>query len=466
MVQVGVGVRDLLGEAAADSRPRSARAGARTRPFRALTVGFSIVCAIVAASSLSPRRTLPRKVGVETNSLRASRAPRSACEVVQPRVEHRRSDSASAAISFSRSRSPASTWCARSSSEIERVVALALERAPQPASRSSTRCAAASLTWFDPLGEHALGLAGEPLDREVELAGEPAGGLLARGADRRRRTAAPPPRRSACVSRETIRCSCSTCRRSTSPSCELDALGRLVPARARSDLLQLALALAQPLGDLVQRAPALGRVLLELGARRLRRPPARERVEVRRAAWRCSCALLLELRLRAASASWPIFASIVGDQLLLRWPRSARSSSVEALLELRRRRRPSRAKRCSTAALRVGERVAELRGRVALALGDVAAALLGDPPLLVGEQRERLGARERERPLELLGALLGLLRDDRVERAPCRARSPGRAARSTPRIRRSASDAACERAHGQRRRRRRRRWRRRSRFIG
>ena len=38
------------------------------------------------------------------------------------------------------------------------------------------------------------------------------------------------------------------------------------------------------------------------------------------------------------------------------------------------------------------ELLAEPRARVALALGDVAAALLGDPPLLVGQQRHRVGA--------------------------------------------------------------------------
>ena len=141
--------------AAGDSRPRSARAGARIRPFRALTVGCSIVWGMVCAFSLCPRRTLPPKVweAVSPSELRFGacellEAPgASSCERVAS-SRRARSDSASAAISCSRSRSSASTWCARSSSDVERLVALALEPARSRASRSSTRFAAASLTWL------------------------------------------------------------------------------------------------------------------------------------------------------------------------------------------------------------------------------------------------------------------------------------------------------------------------------
>ena len=62
------------------------------------------------------------------------------------------------------------------------------------------------------------------------------------------------------------------------------------------------------------------------------------------------------------------------------------------------------------------ELLAEPRGRVALALRDVAAPLLCDPPLLLGELRERVGAQPRERVLELGRALRDLLRHDLVER--------------------------------------------------
>ena len=65
--------------------------------------------------------------------------------------------------------------------------------------------------------------------------------------------------------------------------------------------------------------------------------------------------------------------------------------------------------------LGLGERGAELRGRVPLALGDVAAAFLDDAPLLLGEGRGGLRPGERERLLELVRAALGLGGDDRVE---------------------------------------------------
>ena len=106
---------------------------------------------------------------------------------------------------------------------------------------------------------------------------------------------------------------------------------------------------------------------------------------------------------------------------------------------------------------------AEPRGRVALALGDVAAPLLRDPALLVGELRDRVGARTRERRLELGRALLDLLRHDLVEggasaldrrgRAGARAPSPCGARARTRRAR-------CPRARLRRRRRSRRQSRR------
>src|SRR5262249_37073080 len=66
-------------------------------------------------------------------------------------------------------------------------------------------------------------------------------------------------------------------------------------------------------------------------------------------------------------------------------------------------------------ALGFGERRGEVRARVALTLGHVAAALLDDPPLLLLQRGDRLGTGEGERLRELLGTELGLLGDDRVE---------------------------------------------------
>ena len=74
------------------------------------------------------------------------------------------------------------------------------------------------------------------------------------------------------------------------------------------------------------------------------------------------------------------------------------------------------ATRDSTLGLGRRERLGELGGRVALALGHVGAPLLGEPTLILGQGRERLGAGERERQLETGGLLLGLACDDLVER--------------------------------------------------
>ena len=67
--------------------------------------------------------------------------------------------------------------------------------------------------------------------------------------------------------------------------------------------------------------------------------------------------------------------------------------------------------------LRGEQLLAELGGRLALALGDVPAALLGDAALLLGVAREGVGAQASERALELLRALGDLGGDDRVELA-------------------------------------------------
>jgi hypothetical protein len=67
----------------------------------------------------------------------------------------------------------------------QRVVPLALDggaEALQPFLDPLCGCVADVI---QPLAEHTLGLARESLDRKIELAAQPAGGLLARAADRR-----------------------------------------------------------------------------------------------------------------------------------------------------------------------------------------------------------------------------------------------------------------------------------------
>ena len=66
--------------------------------------------------------------------------------------------------------------------------------------------------------------------------------------------------------------------------------------------------------------------------------------------------------------------------------------------------------------LRRDELLAQPFGGHPFALGDVAAPLLRDPPLLFRELRQRVGAQPGERVLELLRPLGELLRDDLVER--------------------------------------------------
>ena len=119
---------------------------------------------------------------------------------------------------------------------------------------------------LDALGEHALGLAGEPLDRQVELAAEPARRLLAGRADRRV---------------ELLRGRLGVAGRlARDGAAQLLELPVLDVAELRGDplhrlgllavdlLLQLALAQAQPVGELLQRLAPLDAVRLELGGRR------------------------------------------------------------------------------------------------------------------------------------------------------------------------------------------------------
>src|SRR5262249_30203409 len=126
----------------------------------------------------------------------------------------------------------------------------------------------------DPLGEDAVGLACEALDREVELAAEPAGRFLSCGADRRlellRGRLRVPGRLLRDRSPQRSDVLPADLGKPFSPA--LPGVGLL----ALDAALELALPCAETLLDLVERLPPLGRVLLELDRalvhERLRRP--------------------------------------------------------------------------------------------------------------------------------------------------------------------------------------------------
>src|SRR4051794_9499299 len=141
---------------------------------------------MLCAISLWYRRTLPPEVGRQTERLRTRRelvdAPR---EVVQPGVQdgplglgvggdlvqplaQARLDLVGAVLE-----------------RLEGLVALPLEPRPEPGEPlldALRRCVA---DLVHALGQHPLGLAGEPLDRQVELAAQPPRSLLSGRADRR-----------------------------------------------------------------------------------------------------------------------------------------------------------------------------------------------------------------------------------------------------------------------------------------
>ena len=252
-------------------------------------------------------------------------------------------------------------------------------------------------------------LARETLDGQVELAAEPARGLLAGRADRRVELLRG-RLRVAVASRETVRRSCSSCRCSTSPSwaatrCIASACSRSICSR------ELALAQTQPVGELLKRLPPLDPVLLEIGRGR-----GRELLRARASSWRSLAAASADPRARPGGArrrrrSAPRSASSAAPGAA-RAARSRRQGSPGA----GRGRRSTPRRRSSTFLCAAVSASASFAVRLALALGHVGAALVHDPPLLLGERRQRLRAVERERPLEVGGALLDLARDDLVER--------------------------------------------------
>ncbi len=374
----------------------------------------------MAAFSLCPRRTLPPKVGgqtsfraVNSSSLRVRSCSRASRTV--------RSDSASDG-DLVQSLAQRRLHLVRALLERpERIVALALEPGAQSGEAILDALRGVVADVVQPLGEHSLGLAREALDGQIELAAQPARGRLARGADRRVELL----RRGLGVARRLARD--KPLQLLDLPSLdvaerELDPLRRVV-ALALDDLLQVALALAQPLGDVLQRASPFRRVLLELG-RRLLRHVLRGRSRAPCAAGRSAAAVRRSAACRP-SASWPIRDSISVI--------SCRCFDLEALqlvgepfLELRDVGVPV-AEALLDRALHRDELLAELRARVALALGDVAAPLLGDSPLLVGEQRERVGPRARQDVRQLLGALARAPAATTRRTRPCRGRPRARA---------------------------------------
>src|SRR5581483_376634 len=287
-------------------------------------------------------------------------------------------------------------------------VALPVERRAKPREPLLDSLHGAVADGGEALRQHTFRLACESLDREVELAGEPPRRLLARVADR---------------GVELLRRCLGVARRLAHDDAlqlldlpaldvaerDLDALRRVV-ALALDDLLQFLLALAQPVGHLVQRTPPLGSVLLELGGRLL--PDLLRRLREVGPEARDQLPLLVDRRLQTLV--------VLADSrlhLCRRLPLSRLDPLQlvrEPLLELLHVARPVREPLLDRGLRR--EKLPPERGsRIALALGDVAPALLGDPALLLGELRDRVGARPRKRPLELLGPRGRLACDHLVE---------------------------------------------------
>src|SRR5438046_985170 len=156
---------------------------------------------------------------------------------------------------------------------------------------------------------------------------------------------------------------------------------------------------ADPLVQLVQRPPPLGRVRVQLGVA----APDRllDRTGELVAQPDEAGALLLALGLESLRVGGDSRLG-VGDELtlsrgeLFEVAGDGMPHAVEVLVPLAQTR--------LDLPLRVRERRGEPGRRCTLVLGRRPPALLGDPSFLVGEQRRRLGAGARERPAELLPA--------------------------------------------------------------
>ena len=231
------------------------------------------------------------------------------------------------------------------------------------------------------------------------------------------------------ASRAIARWSFSSWRRSMSAN---DAsIRRAASVSAALDLLgQRLLAPAQPLGDLLDHAAALARVRLELlqrlGDRLLRSALellAQARAPRRAARRRWSRARTASASIRASASAISCFCRcssrrMLGLEVLLGAVEVVAASPAAAP-------RPGRVGR--------GERVGELDAGGALALDQLLAPLVGDPPLVLGEDRERVGAHAAP------GA------PSAPRRSPPSARRRAPRARS-PRLRGRVAPAACARA--------------------
>jgi len=175
-------------------------------------------------------------------------------------------------------------------------------------------------------------------------------------------------------------------------------------------LEHLLLAPAQALVELVQRAPPVGRVRVELCTRHRER--FLERLLQFRAHARERGALVFALGREPVGVGGELHLD-VGEQALLvlgeladaRLGRLGRTVEIlrprrEALLDLHLRRRERRGQR---------------RGDVPLAVGELGAALLRDLALFLHQQRDRVGPGTSERSLELFGAVCRLPLDERAQ---------------------------------------------------
>src|SRR5947209_8729523 len=190
----------------------------------------------------------------------------------------------------------------------------------------------------------------------------------------------------------------------------LDPLRRLV-ALALGDLLQVALAPAQPVCDLVQCAAAFVRVLLQVGVR-LRHRLLRRGRELGAQA-RDQLPLLVDLPLQALGVLPDLRLDLRHQLALPRLdpPQLFGEPFLQRLDVARPVVHPLRDR-----LLHDGQLLAEALARVALALCDVSAPFLGDPPLFFCELREGVGTQTRQGALELFRPLCDLARHDLVER--------------------------------------------------
>ena len=173
---------------------------------------------------------------------------------------------------------------------------------------------------------------------------------------------------------------------------------------------ELALAPTHAFVELVERAPPLGRVRLDLCVRGGEHPF--ERLVELGAQTLDRGAQLLALRRESVGVGGKPQLGL-GDELLLplaelgdvqlgrlRGAVEILRPAGESLLDLR---------------LRVGERLGERSSESALALRELASVLLAELALLVGEQGHRVGPRAGERALELRGASFGLALDEGLQ---------------------------------------------------